>query len=136
MRLVVYAVSAACGCAPVGYNYLQRSYGPPVETASCYDNCRSSSEWGGEAGNPNVYGYGYEPTYSPYYVGGTPYDSYGYRYPRPRMRVGVQVEARNHHVKHQTQVAQVPLPKADPRKAKRKVAHHFTFPSGTVAVSD
>src|SRR3974390_1834020 len=98
MRLVAYALSAACGCAPVGYSYYQRSYYTPatayVEPAGCgYDPCgRSVSEWGGETALATGYSYGYQPYYSPYYVGST-YNSYGYPYHRPRVRI--QIEAKN-----------------------------------------
>jgi len=153
MRMIVYAVSAACGCAPVGYNYYQRSYYQPaayVEPApvGCpYNPCgyeRSASEWGGETALPTGYSYGYQPYYSPYYVGSA-YNSYGYPYHHRRVRVGVEVEARNHHhpvpttaialAKPKTKVASsVPVPKPDPRKGKKVASHHFPWPAKMVAV--
>ena len=138
MRLIAYALSAACGCAPVGYNYYQRAYYP--QTAAYYEpyDNYTPSAWGGESALPVGYAYGYTPSY---YVG-APYQDYGYQYVPQRRPIRIQIEAKNHHVKAQTQLAlaakktkvaaSVPLPKADPRK---KVAHRH-LPSKMVAIEE
>src|SRR6516225_8495954 len=137
MRLIAYALSAACGCAPVGYNYYQRAYYPP-QTAyyEPYDNYTPSA-WGGESALPVGYAYGYTPSY---YVG-APYQDYGYQYVPQRRPIRIQIEARNHHApsvrvalaaKKTKVAASVPLPKADPRK---RVAHHH-YPSKMVAIEE
>jgi hypothetical protein len=146
MRLIAYALSAACGCAPAGYGYYHSyqtqpaAYVAPAYT-SCEDTCGTVSTYGGDTALPVGYSYGYQPYYSPYYVG-SPYMSYGYPSPHRRVRVGLQIEARNHHkipittiaqVSKKTKVAAVPLPKPRPKR----VASHFSFPPGMVAnVSD
>src|SRR6516162_3877310 len=85
MRLVAYALSAACGCAPAGYGYYNSYYqtAPAAYVApaytSCADPCGSVSTWGGETALPVGYSSGYQPYYSPYYVGGA-YNSYNYPY--------------------------------------------------------
>ena len=145
MRLVAYALSAACGCAPAGYGYYNSYYqtAPTAYVApaytSCADPCGSVSTWGGETALPVGYSSGYQPYYSPYYVG-VAYNSYNYPYHRPRVRI--QIEARNHGPTARVQLAarhhhgpsakvklaSAPLPKADPRKR----VHHF--PQKMVAV--
>jgi len=137
MRLIAYALSAACGCAPVGYNYYQRAYYP--QTAAYYEpyDNYTPSAWGGESALPVGYAYGYTPSY---YVG-APYQSYGYEYVPQRRPVRIQIEAKNHHApsvrvalaaKKTKVAASVPLPKADPRK---RVAHHH-YPSKMVAIEE
>jgi hypothetical protein len=138
MRLLAYGLSAACGCAPVGYNYYNTYTTPSAYVApaytSCADPCGSVSTWGGETALPTGYSYGYQPYYSPYYVGSA-YNSYGY--PRHRVRIGLQIEARNHHApsvrvatRHlRTKVASVPVPQSDPRK-------HHHYPSKMVATEE
>jgi hypothetical protein len=137
MRLIAYALSAACGCAPVGYNYYNSNYYAPtaqVETVvPVYQ--QSASTWGGESALPIGYDYGYQPIYSPYFVG-SPYMSYSY----PRRHVRIDVEARNHHhpvpttaiarahkPTAKTKVAEVPLPKPRPK---------LHFPHKMVAIED
>jgi hypothetical protein len=138
MRLVAYALSAACGCAPVGYSYYQqRFYSPQQLTyfSDPYDNYNPSA-WGGDSAYP----IGYSPNYTPTYYVGAPFQDYGIGAYRPR-RLRIQIEAKNHHVKTQTQLAakkpqtkmvSVPLPRPDPRK---RVAHHH-YPSKMVAIEE
>ena len=137
MRLIAYALSAACGCAPVGYSYYQRAYYPPTAYAVEPYDSYTPSAWGGESALPVGYAYGYTPSY---YVG-APYQSYGYEYqyiPKKR-HVRIDIEARaapatrlaakHHGPSAKVKLAAVPTPKPRP-----KVAHHF--PSKMVAVEE
>jgi hypothetical protein len=119
MRMIVYALSAACGCAPAGYSYY-RNYYPVAEPAVI--EYRSTSEWGGETALP--IGYSYSSYTSPYYVG-APYPTYNYPY---------VMSARPHHAKRvaakrprpsESKLAQIrtPIPKPRPRFAAKVPPH-------------
>jgi len=90
MRLITYAVSAACGCGTMAYPYVQ-SYYQPSTYSSCYynyDPCGySASTWGGDS----VYG-AMDPGPQYYVVRDTPYSYYTPR----RVHVNLQVDAANH----------------------------------------
>jgi len=121
MRLIAYAVSAACGCGTMAYPYVQ-SYYQPSAYSSCYynyDPCGySASTWGGES----VYG-AMDPG-PQYYVRDVPYTYYSNPYYTPRrVHVGVQVDAANHHHHNHVVLAQRHKPSA---YAKAKSAVHKT----------
>jgi hypothetical protein len=112
--MIVYALSAACGCAPAGYSYYRDYYAPQTSVIEF----RSESEWGGDSALP--IGYSYEYT-SPYYVG-SPYRNYPYPYlldARHHQRTAVA--APKHHPTKIAKAA-IPLPKADPRKRAERIA--------------
>ena len=110
MRMIVYALSAACGCAPAGMGYY-RSYYPVVEPVIEY---RSASEWGGETALP--IGYSYSSYVSPYYVG-SPYPTYGnYQYVLDATRPHRPKAAAKRPPTAAAKVAaKVPLPKPRPK---------------------
>ena len=90
MRLITYAVSAACGCGTMAYPYVQ-SYYQPSTYSSCYynyDPCGySASTWGGDS----VYG-AMDPGPQYYVVRDTPYSYYAPRH----VHVNLQLDAANH----------------------------------------
>jgi len=114
MRMVVYALSAACGCAPAGYTYY-RNYYPvaPIEY-------RSPSEWGGDSALPFDSSFPYRDYISPYYVG-SPYPSYGSYYYVMDTHRKIAAAKRPPAAKV---AAKVPLPKPRPAKIVAKLPPH------------
>ena len=111
MRMIIYALSAACSCAPAGYSYYQ-SYYPVSQPVIEY---RSASEWGGETALPVGYS-----VPSPYYVG-APYQNYS-PYPyyldarHARTHTAKAVAAKRPSASTKVAKAAIPVPKPDPRK--------------------
>jgi hypothetical protein len=117
--MIVYALSAACGCAPAGISYY-RSYYPLAEPAVI--EYRSGSEWGGETALPIGYS-----VPSPYYVGApTPYINPPYPYYLDARHANHTRFAKTAAAKRPSvHEAKVPIPKPRPSaKIAAKIPPH------------
>jgi hypothetical protein len=90
MRLIAYALSAACGCGTLAYPYVQSYYQPSYQPSPYF----SASQWGGESV------WGVMDSGPQYYVRDVPYTYYeNPYYAQPRPRVHLELDAANHHHK-------------------------------------
>jgi len=110
MRILIYTISAACGCAPVGYDYYQRSYYQPAPVVYVEPAGPAGPAWGG-ATLPLGYSYGYSSE--------VPYNGYANTFAQVRKIPTTAIAS----PPKTTKVAAVPLPKPDPRRAAVKKLH-------------